>query len=170
MPEDHTGFSKAWEELKAGGEGLLGKVPAPFTPVGVRYDVQDEGPLYHGTKATLDVGDLIEPGFSSNYGQGVVANFVYLTAFQDAAVLAAEMAVGEGAPHVYIVEPTGPMDDDPNLTDQKFPGNPTRSYRTRAPLRVTGEVTDWQPHSPEMLKKRRESMAKAKEAGIEAIN
>jgi len=171
MPDDQTGFSKAWEELKAGGDGLLGVEPEPFTPVGVRSDVQDEaGPLYHGTKAALGIGDLIEPGFESNYGRGVTANYVYVTAFQDGAVLAAEMATGDGAPHVYIVQPTGPIDDDPNLTDQKFPGNPTRSYRTRAPLRVTGEVTGWQPHSPEMLAKRRESMAKARQAGIEAIN
>jgi len=171
MAEDQTGFARAWAELKAGGEELLGVEPAPFTPVGVRSDVQDEaGPLYHGTKAALAPGDLIEPGFASNYGQSVIANFVYVTAFLDGAVLAAEMATGDGAPHVYVVQPTGSIDDDPNLTDQKFPGNPTRSYRTRAPLRVTSEVTGWQPHSPEMLAKRRASMDAARQAGIEAIN
>jgi len=170
MTENQTGFAQAWEELKAGGAGLLGKQPVAFVPVGVRSDVSEAGPLYHGTKASLRVGDLIQPGFASNYGQGVRANFVYLTAFLDGAVLAAEMATGDGEPHVYEVEPTGPIDDDPNLTDQKFPGNPTRSYRTRAPLRVTREVTDWQGHSPEMLAKRRANMEEAKRAGIEAIN
>ncbi|MCL2653648.1 MAG: NAD(+)--rifampin ADP-ribosyltransferase [Propionibacteriaceae bacterium] len=171
MADDQTGFARAWDELKASGEGLLGKQPAPFTPLGVRGDVQDEaGPLYHGTKAALAIDDLIEPGFASNYGQGALANFVYVTAFMDGAVLAAEMATGDGQPHVYVVEPTGPIDDDPNLTDQKFPGNPTRSYRTREPLRVTGEATGWQPHAPAVLQQMRDNMDKAKQAGIEAIN
>jgi len=144
--------------------------PSPFEPVGVRTDVKESGTLYHGTKADLSIGDAIRPGFSSNYGQGDQANFVYLTAMLDGAVLAAELAAGNGKAHVYAVEQTGPIDDDPNLTDQKFPGNPTRSYRTRLPLRVVGEVTDWQGHSQLMLDRMREKMAEAKLLGIEADN
>ena len=108
-------------------------------------------PFYHGTKADLQPGDLIEPGFTSNYGTRKKAAYVYLTATLDAAVWGAELAMGEGRGRIYIVEPTGPIEDDPNLTDKKFPGNPTRSYRTRHPLRVLGEVADWQGHPSEQL-------------------
>src|SRR5580658_8467861 len=101
-------------------------------------------PLYHGTKADLKPGDLIGPGFRSNYGKGKKAAYVYLSATLDAAAWGAELALGEGPGRIYIVEPTGPFEDDPNLTDKKFPGNPTKSYRSRNPLRITGEVTDWQ--------------------------
>ena len=107
---------------------------------------------YHGTKADLKQGDLIEPGFHSNYGSGKKASFIYLTATLDAAIWGAELAQGEGPGRIYIVEPTGPIEDDPNLTDKKFPGNPTKSYRSRMPLRVTGEVKEWQGHPPEQLK------------------
>ncbi|MCL1914751.1 MAG: NAD(+)--rifampin ADP-ribosyltransferase [Eubacteriaceae bacterium] len=116
------------------------------------------------------MGALIKPGFASNYGAGKKANFVYISAILDVAVLASELASGEGRARVYIVEPTGSIDDDPNVTDQKFPGNPTRSYRTREPLRIIGEVADWEGHSEKMLKKMRENMEKAKQVGIEAIN
>lgn len=126
-------------------------------------------PFYHGTKADLKPGDLIGPGFSSNYGQRKKASYVYLTATLDAAVWGAELAVGEGRGRIYVVEPTGPIEDDPNLTDKKFPGNPTKSYRTREPLRVTGEVTDWQGHPPEQLRAMREHLDRLKELGIEAI-
>ena len=104
--------------------------------------------LYHGTKASVKHGDLIEPGFNSNYGKMKKASYVYLTATLDAAIWGAELALGEGPGRIYIVEPTGPIEDDPNLTDKKYPGNPTKSYRTRNPLRVSGEVTDWLGHSP----------------------
>jgi len=164
------GFARAWEKLVSDGESLFEKQPDEFIPVGLRVDVKDLGPLYNGTKANLKVGDVIEAGFSSNYGEGKKANFVYLTAFLDGAVLAAELAAGEGRGRVYIVGPTGSIDDDPNVTDQKFPGNPTRSYRTREPLRVIGEVLNWEGHSPEMLEKMRENMERVRRRGIEAIN
>lgn len=124
---------------------------------------------YHGTKADLKMGDLIEPGFNSNYGKRKKASYVYLTATLDAAVWGAELALGEGSGRIYIVEPTGPIEDDPNLTDKKFPGNPTKSYRSRNPLRVTGEVTDWQGHSPETLQAMKEHLERLKQLGIEAI-
>ena len=108
--------------------------------------------LYHGTKADLKPGDLIEPGYSSNYGKRKKAAYIYLTATLNAATWGAELALGEGPGRIYMVEPTGPIEDDPNLTDKRYPGNPTKSYRSRDPLRVTGEVTDWQGHSPEELK------------------
>ncbi len=132
--------------------------------------VQDEGPFFHGTKVDLNVGDLLEAGFTSNYGEQGRANYVYLTATLDAAIWGAELAVGEGLGRIYRVEPTGPFENDPNLTDKKFPGNPTRSYRTRSPLRVTGEILDWEGHSPEVLQHMRDRLAELKRQGIEAIN
>jgi len=126
-------------------------------------------PFYHGAKADLEPGDLIEPGYASNYGQRKKAAFVYLTATLDAATWGAELALGEGPGRIYVVEPTGPFEDDPNLTDQKFPGNPTRSYRTRAPLRVVGEVVDWTGHSAEQLKAMRDGLAELARRGVEAI-
>jgi len=127
-------------------------------------------PLYHGTRADLQPGDLIAPGYSSNYGNRLKANFVYLSATLEAAIWGAELAAGEGPERIYIVEPTGPIEDDPNLTDKKFPGNPTKSYRSRHPLRITGEVMQWQGHSPEALKAMRDHIAELKRQGIEAIN
>ena len=146
------------------------KHPEGFIPVGLRVNVKETGQLYHGTKANLKVGDLIEAGYESNYGERKKANYVYLTATMDAAVWGAELAAGEGKGRLYIVEPTGPIDDDPNLTDQKFPGNPTRSYRTREPLRIVGEVLDWEEHSPEVLKNMLDNLEELKRLGIEAIN
>ncbi|MBO0935974.1 NAD(+)--rifampin ADP-ribosyltransferase [Fibrella sp. HMF5335] len=125
--------------------------------------------FYHGTKADLKPGDLIEPGFKSNYGKQKQASFVYLTATLDAAVWGAELALGESPGRIYVVEPTGPFEDDPNLTDKKFPGNPTKSYRSRHPLRVSGEVTDWQGHAPEQLRAMKENLERLKQLGIEAI-
>jgi Rifampin ADP-ribosyl transferase len=125
--------------------------------------------FFHGTRADLKPGDLIAPGYHSNYGQRKQAAYVYLTATLDAATWGAELASGEGPGRIYEVEPTGPIEDDPNLTDKKFAGNPTRSYRTRDPLRVTGEVTDWQGHSPEQLQHMRDHLARLKELGVEAI-
>ena len=125
--------------------------------------------FYHGTKAELKEGDLIAPGYNSNYGSRKKAGYVYLTATLEAATWGAELAVGEGQGRIYIVEPTGPIADDPNLTDRKYPGNPTKSYRTRDPLRVTGEVKDWTGHSPEQLKAMMDHLAELKRLGIEAI-
>lgn len=125
--------------------------------------------FYHGTKANLKPEDLIEPGFNSNYGKRKNAAYVYLTATLDAATWGAELAVGEGRGRIYIVEPTGPIEDDPNLTNKKFPGNPTKSYRTRHALRVTGEVMDWKGHSREQLKAMIDHLEQLKRDGIEAI-
>lgn len=126
--------------------------------------------LFHGTKADLRPGDLIEPGRDSNFGARKQANHVYLTGTLDAAVWGAELAVGAGPGRIYIVEPTGPVEDDPNLTDKKFPGNPTRSFRSREPLRVTGELTAWQGHPPEQLKAMRDNLERLKREGVEAID
>lgn len=126
--------------------------------------------LYHGTRADLKPGDLIEAGYTSNFGTRRKANYVYLTATLDAATWGAELALGEGPGRIYIVEPTGPIEDDPNLTDKKFPGNPTKSYRTREPLRVTGEVIDWQEHTPEALQAMKANLDRLKALGVEAID
>ncbi|HLN56173.1 MAG TPA: NAD(+)--rifampin ADP-ribosyltransferase [Bacteroidales bacterium] len=125
--------------------------------------------FYHGTKADLKPGDLIEPGYNSNYGKRNKALYVYLTATLNAAIWGAELARGEGPGRIYTVEPTGPFEDDPNLTDKKFPGNPTKSYRTKHVLRVSGEVRDWKGHSEEELKAMNEHLDRLKELGIEAI-
>ena len=127
-------------------------------------------PLYHGTKADLAVGDLIAPGYTSNYGTRRKANYVYVSATLGAAIWGAELAAGDGRERIYIVEPTGPIEDDPNLTDKKFPGNPTKSYRTRDPIRVIGEVAEWEGHSPEALKVMRDHLEELKRQGIEAID
>lgn len=133
-------------------------------------EVDDPGPFFHGTRAPRDPGELLEPGRASNYGARRTASFIYLSASLDAATWGAELATGDGPPRVYEVEPTGPLEDDPNLTDQKFAGNPTRSYRSSAPLRVVREVTDWEPHPPEAVQRMRDGVAEAERRGIEAIN
>lgn len=125
--------------------------------------------FYHGTKADRKEGDLIEPGYSSNYGKRNKASYVYLTATLDAATWGAELALGDGPGRIYIVEPTGLIEDDPNLTDKRYPGNPTKSYRSRHPLRVAGEVLDWQGHSPEELKAMKDHLERLKQLGVEAI-
>jgi len=125
---------------------------------------------YHGTKADLRPGDLIAPGYRSNYGTRRQANHVYLTCTLDAAIWGAELAAGEGPGRIYFVEPTGPIADDPNLTDKKFPGNPTRSYRSRDPLRVIGECTEWQGHAPEVLEAMKDHLAQLERQGVEAID
>jgi Rifampin ADP-ribosyl transferase len=119
----------------------------------------DVGPFFHGTKANLELGDHLTAGFRSNYRPEVVMNHVYFTAMVDGAGLATELAAGDGVPRVYVVEPTGAFEDDPNVTDKRFPGNPTRSFRTREPLRVVGEVTNWPRLSPESLQAWRDRLA-----------
>jgi rifampin ADP-ribosylating transferase len=131
--------------------------------------MRDTAIYYHGTKATLAPGDLIAAGYTSNFGKRRVARYVYLTAMLEAATWGAELAVGEGRGHIYIVEPTGPFEDDPNLTNQRFPGNPTRSYRTRDPLRVVAEVKGWIGHTPEQLTTMHERLAELDRQGVEAI-
>ena len=125
---------------------------------------------YHGTQAQLDVGQLIAPGHASNYGRRRLANFVYLSETLEAATWGAELAVGDGRGRIYVVEPTGAIEDDPNLTNKKFAGNPTKSYRSRAPLRVVGEVTEWTGHSPERLKEMLDRLELLKAQGIEHID
>ena len=126
--------------------------------------------FYHGTRAELKAGDLIAAGYGSNYGAGKAASWVYFTGTLDAAIWGAELAAGEGRERIYMVEPTGEFFDDPNLTDKKFPGNPTQSYRSREPLRVIGEVGQWQGHSPERLQEMKDHIARLKAQGIEAID
>lgn len=138
--------------------------------LGKDSDIIDPGPFYHGTKAELKVGDLLEAGYSSNYGSREKANYLYLTATLDAAIWGAELAVGTGKERIFIVEPTGEIENDPNLTDKKFPGNPTRSYRTKQPLIVVGEVLDWESHSEEVLQHMKNHLENLKKLGIEAIN
>ena len=135
----------------------------------IRTDIKETGLLYHGTKANLNIGDLIEAGHDSNYGKQKKANYVYLSATMDAAIWGAELAAGDGKGRIYIVEPTGLIDDDPNLTDMRFPGNPTRSYRTKSPLRIVGEVADWEGHAPEVIQNMRDSITELSRRGIEAI-
>jgi hypothetical protein len=125
--------------------------------------------FYHGTKADLKIGDLIEIGYSSNYGKKKMAKYIYLTATLEAATWGAELAFGESRERIYIVEPTGPIEDDPNLTDKRFPGNPTKSYRSLHPFRVVGEVMEWQGHTPEQLKAMKDHLAQLERQGIEAI-
>jgi len=122
-------------------------------------DVTDEGPFFHGTKADLQPGDLLTAGFRSNYRPEIVMNHIYFTALRDGAGLAAELAAGDGEPRVYLVEPMGAFEDDPNVTDKKFPGNPTRSYRSADPLRVVAEVDDWTRLTPEALQGWRDRLA-----------
>jgi Rifampin ADP-ribosyl transferase len=126
--------------------------------------------FYHGTRADLKPGDLIAAGYSSNYGARKQASWVYFTGTLDAAIWGAELAAGDGRERIYLVEPTGPFADDPNLTDKKFPGNPTQSYRSRDSLLVTGEVRDWEGHSPKRLKEMKDNLQRLKEQGVEAID
>ena len=125
---------------------------------------------FHGTRADLKPGDLITAGFSSNYGARKQASWVYFSATLEAAVWGAELAAGEGRERIYVVEPTGPIFDDPNVTDKKYPGNPTQSYRSREPLRITGEIAQWQGHSPERLQQMKAFVERMRAQGIEAID
>ena len=122
----------------------------------------DSGPFYHGTKADLQVGDLLTAGGSSNYKADLVMNHIYFTALANGAGLAAALANGDGLERVYIVEPTGSFENDPNVTNKKFPGNPTRSYRSVAPLKIVGELTDWARQTPEQLQEWRGKLANNK--------
>lgn len=116
------------------------------------------GPFYHGTKANLSVGDLLTAGFKSNYDDSVVMNHIYFTALPKGAGLAAEIAQGDGRPRVYVVAPTGKFEDDPNVTNKKFPGNPTQSYRSELPLKIIGELESWEPYDPEFIQQLRSRM------------
>jgi rifampin ADP-ribosylating transferase len=136
----------------------------------VPFEVYEPGVFLHGTKAALQVGEFLVPGRESNFEQGRLMNYVYFTATLDAAVWGAELSAGLGRGRIYMVEPTGPFEDDPNLTDKKFAGNPTQSFRSRDPLRVVGELSDWVGHSPGKLQAMRDGLvelARRGEAQIE---
>lgn len=125
---------------------------------------------FHGTKADLKIGDLIEPGFISNYNQRKNAKYIFLSATLDAAIWGAEISIGKGPGRIYIVEPTGEIEDDPDLTNRKFPGNPTKSYRSTKPFKVVGEVTVWQGHPTEQINNMMIHLDKLKEQGINSLN
>jgi rifampin ADP-ribosylating transferase len=134
-------------------------------------EVLDNGPFYHGTKADLQVGQLLTAGFRSNYKPEVIMNHIYFTALVNGAGLAAALAKGDGRERVYIVEPTGSFENDPNVTDKKFPGNPTRSYRSQAPLKIVGELMDWERPTPDELQKWRAKLANLRaDSKAEIIN
>lgn len=144
---------------KASGEN---KMNTPFqSPFSQTY--------FHGTKANLKIGDIMEVGFNSNYVQYDKLNHIYLTATLDAAIWGAELASGEGSERIYLVEPTGLIEDDPNLTNKRFPGNPTMSYRSQHPFKVVGEVTTWQGHSLQQVQAMKDGLAKLREQGLDAI-
>jgi hypothetical protein len=137
-------------------------MPTPLGP--------DAGPFYHGTRAALQPGDSLHPGRRSNFSAQQVSSWIYFAATLEAAIWGAELASGTEPGRIYVVEPTGPFFDDPNLTDKKFPGNPTRSYRSSQPLRIVGEVTQWQGHAPEQLAAMKQSVARLRAAGVEPID
>lgn len=140
----------------------------------IKEEIQGSTPFaqtyFHGTKATLEIGDLIEAGFNSNYGQRKNAKYIFLSATLDAAIWGAELAIGEGKGKIYLVEPLGQIEDDPDLTDKKFPGNPTKSYRSTEPFRVVGEVSIWKSHPEEQVKIMKEHLEKLKDQGINSLN
>ncbi|MDT5112406.1 MAG: rifampin ADP-ribosylating transferase [Mycobacterium sp.] len=133
------------------------------------FEVHESGAFLHGTKADLSPGDLLVPGRRSNYDEARRSNHVYVTQTLDAAVWGAELATGEGPGRIYLVEPEGALEDDPNVTDKKFPGNPTRSYRTRGLVRIAGELAEWAGHSPEQLEAMRAGLADLKRRGLAVI-
>ena len=143
--------------------------------VAVTYEHHDHvaGPFFHGTRVQLAAGDELVPGHGSNFEEGRVSNNVYFTALVDTAAWGAELATalaGSGERgHIYVVEPLGPFEDDPNVTDKRFPGNPTQSYRTRHPLRVVGELDSWEGHDPEVLEGMLDSLARLREQGLDVI-
>lgn len=134
------------------------------------YAVDATPPFYHGTRADLRVGDLLSVGWASNYGSGAAMSWIYFSASVESAVWGAELAAGDGRERIYIVEPTGDFVDDPNLTDAKFRGNPTASYRSRAPLKIVGELTEWTPHPPEQVQAMRDHVSALTAQGITAID
>ena len=158
FPSLYSNIARCYEDLNDDDRAKQHvELAASFTD-----DPSDKGPFYHGTKADLQVGDLLMPGGSSNYQADLVMNHIYFTALASGAGLAAALAKGDGRERVYIVEPTGAFEDDPNVTNKKFPGNPTRSYRSQAPLRIVGEVTDWVRQTPRELQNWREKLASSK--------
>ena len=132
-----------------------------------------EGPFYHGTKAVLEVGTELVPGYASNFQAGRISNNIYFTALVETAAWGAQLASAlAGSPdrgRIYVVEPQGPFEDDPNVTDKRFPGNPTQSYRTHHPLRVVSELVEWEGHAPEVLATMLDNLAQLREQGLDVI-
>lgn len=151
----------------------MGERPSTSTPVTYDNSAAIEGPFYHGTKDALEVGTELVPGFGSNFHRGRVSNNIYFTALVETAAWGAELATAlKGSAergHIYVVEPLGPFEDDPNVTDKRFPGNPTQSYRTRHALRVVAELEHWQGHSPEVVKGMLDHLAQLREQGLDVI-
>jgi rifampin ADP-ribosylating transferase len=143
-------------------------VDVPRGPV--PFEVYQPSVYLHGTKASREVGGLLVPGRESNFEVGRTMNYVYFTATLDAAVWGAELASGEGRGRIYLVEPTGPFEDDPNVTDKRFPGNPMQSFRSREPLRVVGEWADWVGHPPATLQAMRDGIEALKRQGEAQID
>ena len=155
FPSIYSNIAKCYEEL---GDLVIAKKNYELANT-FKDKLPYSGPFYHGTRADLQVGDLLTAGIRSNYNQDIIMNHIYFTALIQGAGLAAELAKGDGRERVYIVEPTGRFENDPNVTDKKFPGNPTRSFRSQAPLKIIGEVTDWVKLTPEELQKWREKLS-----------
>ena len=158
LPSLYSTIAKCYEEL---GNAELAKDNAELA-IAYKNNPTDKGPFYHGTKADLKTGDLLIAGGNSNYKSDLIMNHIYFTALVNGAGLAAALAKGEGRERVYVVEPTGSFENDPNVTDKKFPGNPTRSYRSEAALKIVGEITDWVRPSPEQLQKFQEKLNNSK--------
>src|SRR5215213_603845 len=158
FPSLYSNIAKCYEEL----DDLDNAKKNHELAKSFAHDPSDNGPFYHGTKADLQVGDLLTPGGTSNYDPNVVMNHIYFTALVNGAGLAAALAKGQGRERVYIVKPTGLFEHDPNVTNKKFPGNPTRSYRSTAPLKIVGEVTEWVRQTAEELQRWREKLANSK--------
>lgn len=125
---------------------------------------------FHGTKADLTLGELIEPGNNSNFGKRKNAKYIFLSATLDAAIWGAELAIGDRKERIYLVEPIGEVENDPDLTDRKFPGNPTKSYRSKEPFRIVGEVTSWKGHPAEQVQAMKDALEKLREEGIDSLN
>ncbi len=140
--------------------------PRPPVP----FEVHESGAMLHGTRAQLGIGDLLVPGRPSNYQSGRIMNNVYMTRTLDAAAWGAELAPGDERPRIFVVEPLGEVEDDPNVTDQKMPGNPTRSFRSREPVRIVGELDDWTGHTPEQIATMRGLLAGLRERGEDVIH
>jgi hypothetical protein len=142
-------------------------------PVTYEHCAHIAGPFYHGTKSVLGADDELVPGYGSNFQENRVSNNIYFTALVGTAAWGAELATAlagrEDRGHIYVVEPLGPFEDDPNVTDKRFPGNVTESYRTRHPLRVVGELEDWEGHDPEVLKGMLDRLALLREQGLDVI-
>ena len=154
-PTLHENISQCYQELNDKNKAIL------HSELALKYkdNLSDPGPFYHGTKADLKIGDLLTAGGNSNYQSDLKMNHIYFTGSANGAGLASELAKGIGHPRVYMVEPTGPFENDPNLTNKKFPGNPTRSYRSEKPLKIIAELTDWRKQSEEELQKFRDRLA-----------